>query len=185
MEDCDEDVIFEGSALYHHLVSSGYESEFEIFNKIPDKFETSESENNDSPSQELNPSKISTNIISGIPGINYESLVIEVAQQAIESKLLVDEDVDFLKNFLQLEVKAKKKAGLWFLVPVVAMVPLAFLSSSSVSRMFGMTGFALSVGLGCLQMKQVFRHNRIVKSHCNLLQSSARLKSILNEARLL
>jgi len=119
-----------------------------------------------------------------IPGINYESLVVEIAQQAIESKLLVDEDVDFLKNFLQLEVKAKKKGGLW-LVPVVAMVPLALLtssSSSSVSRLLGLTGFALGVGLGCLQMKQVFRHNRIVKSHCNLLESSTRLKSILDES---
>ena len=33
MEDCDddEDVIFEGSALYNHLVSSGYETELETF----------------------------------------------------------------------------------------------------------------------------------------------------------
>ena len=135
MEDCDEDVIFEGSALYHHLVSSGYESELEVFNKIPDEIKT-ELENNDcSPLQEKS-SKSRSNIVSCILGINYDSLVIEVAKQAIDSKLLVDEDVDFLKNFLQLEVKAKKAAGpaLWS-VPV-AVGPLAFLAStsSSVSR---------------------------------------------------
>ena len=187
MEDCDEDVIFEGSALYHHLVSSGYESELEVFHKIPDEIET-ELENNDcSPLQEKS-SKSRSNIVSCILGINYDSLVIEVAKQAIDSKLLVDEDVDFLKNFLQLELKAKKASGpaLWS-VPV-AVGPLAFLastSSSSVSRVLGLTGLALALGLSLLQIKQVFLHNRIVNSHRKLLESSNRLKSILNEARLL
>ena len=186
MEDCDEDVIFEGSALYHHLVSSGYESELEIFHKIPDKKET-ELENNNSPPQQANPSKSSTNIVDRILGINYDSLVIEVAQQAIDSKLLVDEDVDFLKNFLQLEVKAKNEGPLWFLP--AALVPLVFLSSSSssssASRLLGLTGLALSVGFTCLQIKQVYLRNRILNSHSNLLESSTKLKYILNEARLL
>ena len=35
MEACDEDedVVLKGSALYQHLVSSGYESELEIFHQ--------------------------------------------------------------------------------------------------------------------------------------------------------
>ena len=184
MEDCDEDVIFEGSALHHHLVSSGYESELEIFHKIPDQIETG-LENNTSPPQQVNPSKSCINILDHILGINCDSLVNEVAQQAIDSKLLVDEDVDFLKTFLQLEVKAKKDGALW-LVPA-ALVPLAFLSSSSSSpsKLLGLTGFALALGVTCLQIKQFFLHSRIVNSHRNLLESSTRLKCILNEARLL
>ena len=185
MEDCGEDVIFEGSALHHHLVSSGYESELEIFQKIPDKIAT-EQENNDSPPLQVNSSKGCSNIASCILGMNYDSLVIAVAKQAIDSKLLVEEDVDFLKNFLQLEVKAQK-AGPWLVPTALALGPLAFLAStsSSVCRMCGLTGLALALGLSCLQIKQVHLHNRIVQSHCRLLESSTRLKSILNEARLL
>ena len=184
MDDCDEDVLFEGSALHQHLVSSGYESELEIFHKIPDKIDT-RLENDSCPPQQANPSKSFTNIVDRQLGINYESLVVEVAHQAIDSKLLVDEDVDFLKHFLRLEEKAKNDGLPWF-VPAT-LLPLAFLSSSSSSagRMLGLTGFALFGVFTCLRMKHVYLQRRIVSSHSNLLESSKRLKCILNEARLL
>ena len=188
MEACeeDEDVVLKGSALHQHLVSSGYESELEIFHQN----ESGESEweplgNTDS--QQLSETgRPSTDRWSSLRvlDLDYRRLVENVAQQALSSLLLVDEDVDFLKKFLHLDLD--DLAPNPSVQPCLLVLPgglgsLCLLSSSPVWRLLGLTSALLTVGLSSLQLRKCFLLNRIVNTYTRLLASGARLKSVLNE----
>ena len=185
MEACDEDedVVLKGSALYQHLVSSGYESELEIFhqneNIESDQDQQRDIVSNHSPEGEDQIPKMS---YSHFYEIDYSSLVLRIVEQALSSHLLVDEDEDFLKKFFHLEDGISNLSGqLPLLVLPGCLASLCLLSSSPAWRCLGLTSAVFTIGLSSLLLRKHFLLNRIIQNYDNLLSSTARLKLVLNE----
>ena len=181
IEDCEEDVVFQGSALYEHLVCSGYESELEVFHRNPNANTDTEARDlsveNDIPNQGGQTYPLNLPL-----EIDYNKLVIEIAREAIDSQLMVDEDVDFLKKFLQLdEVKSRPVVPLLGWSAACCLTPLVSLSPSPVLQWLGMASGAVIIGVSCLTLRQLYLHRRILNTYRDLLASTTRLKSILNE----
>ena len=125
MEEEDEDVVFEGTALYQHLVDSGFESEFE---KMPKDSVHHDSENMyafKDDSEDITPSvpQISSSSQSlietlrsyisaatskhGDGRLSRQLLIFqyELSKLMVESSLLVHEDEQFLENFIVSNLK--------------------------------------------------------------------------------
>ena len=194
MEECDEDedVVLEGSALHQHLVSSGYETELEIFHKndTVDTLSQTTVENIDnelSTGSDNHPGdSLAALSIERVLRLDWTTLAVQVAHQAIKSELLVDEDVDFLKKFLQLDDNNGASTCRMLPLSVSGVVTsLALIvSSSTACRWLSLSCATFTFGVSYLQARKYFLQTRIINTYRNLLLSSARLKSLLNQVEL-
>ena len=126
MEEEDEDVVFEGTALYQHLVDSGFESEFEKMSKdslchdSENMHEFKDDSEDTTPSVPLNSSRslietlksyiiaATSNHGDGTDGRLSRQLLLfqyELGKLMVESSLLVHEDEQFLENFIVSNLK--------------------------------------------------------------------------------
>ena len=123
MEEEDEDVVFEGTALYQHLVDSGFESEFEkmpkdsLYHDSENMHEFKDDSEDTTPSVPLNSSRsliqtLKSYIISapsnhGDGKLSRQLLLFqyELGKLMVESSLLVHEDGQFLENFIVSNLK--------------------------------------------------------------------------------
>ena len=103
----DEDVVFEGTALYEHLVQNGFESEMEMVNKSQGfdsandliNHHTNDGETKrelEEPSREVDLS-------------DYKHLQNRLTLQILRTGLLVLEDEEFMRNFTEFEDRGNQK----------------------------------------------------------------------------
>ena len=114
----DEDVVFEGTALYEHLVQNGFESEMEMVNKSQgfDSANDLINHTNDGetkreleePSREVDLS-------------DYKHFQKRLTLQILRTELLVLEDEEFMRNFTEFEDRGNQKCyGLSSLLKLLA-----------------------------------------------------------------
>ena len=96
----DEDVVFEGTALYEHLVQNGFASEMEMPNK-PQSISEQEKVNHleeTTAGKEIQNSRTNTYLLS-----KYKTLQNKFTVKILKSDLLVLEDEEFMQHFILLE----------------------------------------------------------------------------------
>ena len=92
----DEDVVFEGTALYEHLVQNGFASEMEMPNKpqsISEQEKISHLEENIA-GKEIQNSRTNTYLLK------YKTLQNKFTIKILKSELLVLEDEEFMQQFV-------------------------------------------------------------------------------------
>ena len=100
MEDGDEEVVWEGSSLFQHLEAEGLASEEQILLKRQENVKEKKE-----PVVEEEIEEVSTSELD----LQMEA---EVTWRLLESGLLVQEDEDFVSNFVTLNVEQKESDSL-------------------------------------------------------------------------
>ena len=194
--DDDEDVVFEGTALYEHLVLNGFQSELELTNQPNDisKDDKKYGPEENNTETELQNERINTKLLS-----DYKSLQHGFTIKMLKSDLLVLEDEEFMQKFIVLESKAYETpkfnrlfSSLKILVPLSASALSfynlkKFLKTSWVDWRAPTAALSVSVAVAgiwsLLHNDRDSDHVRI-ETMSRVLETMAELKDVVNQVNL-
>ena len=191
----DEDVVFEGTALYEHLVQNGFASEMEMPNKPQSISEQEKIDHLDenTAGKELQNSRPNIYLLS-----KYKTLQNKFTIKILKSELLVLEDEEFMQNFIILESNAdgtqtfdRMSSFLRILVPLSASALSGFLLKKFIekSRVDWKTSTAaLSLSMGGLwSLYHIYRGDDHVnmENMSKMLETMAEFKEDVNKVDVL
>ena len=188
----DEDVVFEGTALYVHLVQNGFESELEMTNK---PHSDSENEKNHfldekKTEKELQNTRVNMQLMS-----DYTNLQNRFTIKILKSELLVLEDEEFMQNFIVVENNAngcqtsnKLSSFLRILVPLSASALSCVLLKKFLQTSWKETTAALSiswVGIWSFHHHYRDRDHEKIGNMTSMLATMTELKDVVNKVNVL
>ena len=188
----DEDVVFEGTALYEHLVQNGFELELEMPNK---PHSISENEKNHfldekKAEKELQNTRVNMQLTS-----DYKNLQNRFTIKILKSELLVLEDEEFMQNFIVVENNVngcqtynKLSSFLRILVPLSASALSCFLLKKFLETSWKESTAAVSLSLvGFWSFHHHYRDRDHVKigNMTRMLATMAELKDVVNKVNVL
>ena len=188
----DEDVVFEGTALYEHLVQNGFESELEMTNK---PHSSSENEKNHFLDQKKAEKEIQNTRVNKQLMSVYKNLQNGFTIKILESELLVLEDEEFMQNFIVVENNAngcqtsnKLSSFLRILVPLSASALSCLLLKKILKTSWRESTAVLSLSwVGLWSFHHKYRDGDHVKigNMTRMLATMAELKDVMNKVKVL
>ena len=186
----DEDVVFEGTALYEHLVQNGFELELEITNKAHRISENEKNLDEKKAEKELQNTRVNMQWMS-----DYKNLQNRFTIKILKSELLVLEDEEFMQNFIVVENNVngcqtfnKLSSFLRILVPLSASALSCFLLKKFLETSWKVSTAAVSLSLvGFWSFHHHYRDRDHVKigNMTRMLATMAELKDVVNKVNVL
>ena len=186
----DEDVVFEGTALYEHLVQNGFELELEITNKAHRISENEKNLDEKEAEKELQNTRVNMQWMS-----DYKNLQNRFTIKILKSELLVLEDEEFMQNFIVVENNVngcqtfnKLSSFLRILVPLSASALSCFLLKKFLETSWKVSTAAVSLSLvGFWSFHHHYRDRDHVKigNMTRMLATMAELKDVVNKVNVL
>ena len=190
MADDDEDVVIEGSALHQHLKNNGFDDDLELFLKN-NHDGAQEDEAHDKKSKLLDVNKVKT--VEHVPdaeAYKFQSLLQRMTSLVIDSDLLVDEDVEFLKSFILDDLRRLSKSQTSLLSTCLStaaaggafLASLWFLRRRSIIET-SLFSFVIMSGSIMFQVRREFSGDRkLLQDTTELLHTCHQFKTVVRKS---